>query len=389
MKKGVIVLGSTGSIGRSTLEAIENQHDEFDLVGIACKGNTRLFAEQIRRFKPRFACLYDGGLADAVDFGTSRKLVGLSGLHELLQADAHTIVNALPGSAGLEPTIEALKQGRILALANKESLVMAGRLISRLRRGGSRLIPVDSEHSALYQLLEGRNDREIEKLVITASGGPFKDYSKEALRNVTSEAALRHPTWQMGTKVTIDSATLMNKGLEVIEARWLFEVGQEKIDVLVHPESVLHGMLQMVDGSLFAYMAYPDMRIPIAFALNTGERRKVPFGKVNLAELGRLTFRAPDMERFPALQLAYSALDAGDSALITLNASNEVASGAFLEGRIGFTDITGLVEEALGHHPGVKEVDDLETILGIHDWAKTYTEDRLRRMNRCLICSIS
>ncbi len=381
MKKGVTVLGSTGSIGRSTLEAIENQHDEFDLVGIACKGNTRLFAEQICRFKPRLACLYDGGLADAVDFGTSRKLVGLSGLHELLQADAHTIVNALPGSAGLEPTIEALKQGRILALANKESLVMAGRLISRLRRGGSRLIPVDSEHSALYQLLEGRNDREIEKLVITASGGPFKDYSKEALRNVTSEAALRHPTWQMGTKVTIDSATLMNKGLEVIEARWLFEVGQEKIDVLVHPESVLHGMLQMVDGSLFAYMAYPDMRIPIAFALNTGERRKVPFGKVNLAELGRLTFRAPDMERFPALQLAYSALDAGDSALITLNASNEVASGAFLEGRIGFTDITGLVEEALGHHPGVKEVDDLETILGIHNWAKTYTEDRLRRID--------
>jgi 1-deoxy-D-xylulose-5-phosphate reductoisomerase len=173
----------------------------------------------------------------------------------------------------------------------------------------------------------------------------------------------------------------MNKGLEVIEARWLFEVGHHKIDVLVHPESVVHGMLQLVDGSFFAYMAYPDMRIPIAFALNGGRRRRVPFGRVNLAALGRLTFRAPDTERFPALKLAYQALDAGDSALITLNASNEVASYAFLEGRIGFTDIPGLVEETLGRHPSAKEVDDLETVREIHDWAKTYTKDHLRRID--------
>jgi 1-deoxy-D-xylulose-5-phosphate reductoisomerase len=381
MKKRIIVLGSTGSIGRSTLDAIENQRDEFDVVGIACKGNTRLFTEQIRRFKPRFACLYEGRLEARVDFGTARRLIGPPGLKELLESDAEMIVNALPGSVGLEPTLEALRQHRILALANKESLVMAGRLIARLRRHGGRLIPVDSEHSALYQLMDGVGDHEIEKLIITASGGPFRDYSREALRNVTAEQALRHPTWQMGTKVTIDSATLMNKGLEVIEARWLFEVDHERIDVVVHPESVLHGMLQLVDGSLFAYMAYPDMKIPIAFALNEGKRRKVPFGRVNLAELGHLTFRAADTVRFPALKLAYLALDAGDSALIALNASNEVASTAFLEGRIGFTDIPGLVEETVGRHPNVKEVDDLETIWEIHGWAKAYLESHLRRID--------
>jgi 1-deoxy-D-xylulose-5-phosphate reductoisomerase len=381
MKKGIIVLGSTGSIGTSTLEAIENQQDELEVVGIACGGNTRLLSEQIRRFKPRFACLYDESLTDSVDFGSARPLFGSSGLKELLECEAEMIVNALPGSVGLGPTVDALKQGRTLALANKESLVMAGRLITRLRREGGRLIPIDSEHSALYQLMEGVDDHEIEKLVITASGGPFRDYPREALKEVTAEAALRHPTWNMGTKVTIDSATLMNKGLEVIEARWLFEVDHRKIEVLVHPESILHGMLQLVDGSLFAYMAYPDMRIPIAFALNGGERRGVPFGKLDLAHLGKLTFFAPDVDRFPALKLAYLALEEGDSALITFNASNEVASSAFLEGRIGFTDIPALVEEALGCHPGAKEVNDLETVLEIHDWAKAYTKDHLRRID--------
>lgn len=381
MKKGVIVLGSTGSIGTSTLEAIENQKDEFEVVGIACGGNARLLSEQIRRFEPRFACLYDEALAGSVDFGRARALTGRAGLKELLKCEAEMIVNALPGSIGLEPTVDSLKRGRTLALANKESLVMAGRLISRLRHNGGRLIPIDSEHSALYQLMEGVSDHEIEKLVITASGGPFRDCTREALKEVTAEAALRHPTWNMGTKVTIDSATLMNKGLEVIEARWLFEVAHQKIEVVVHPESILHGMLRLVDGSLFAYMAYPDMRIPIAFALNGGERRSLPFGKLDLARLGTLTFRAPDLDRFPALGLAYRALDDGDSALIALNASNEVASSAFLEGRIGFTDIPTLVEEALSRHPGAKEVDDLGTVLEIHEWAQAYTKDHLRRID--------
>jgi len=382
MKKGIILLGSTGSIGVSTLEAIENQRDEFDVVGLACRENGQLFTEQIRRFKPRFACLFDEKRAGTVDFHGTKRLTGEAGMKELLKAEAEIIVNALPGSAGLNPTIEALRQGRVLALANKESLVMAGRLVSKLAREGSaQLIPVDSEHSALYQLMEGIDRYEIERLIITASGGPFRNLSREELGNVTAEQALRHPTWRMGKKVTIDSATLMNKGLEIIEARWLFDIGQEKIDIVVHPESIVHGMVQIVDGSVLAYMAFPDMRIPISFALNKGQRRKLPFGKINLVEAGTLTFFAPDTDRFPALKLAYRALEIGDSALITLNASNEVASSAFLEGRIAFTDIPVLVEEALSRHPYVKEIGDVETIWEIHGWAKAYLEDHLRRVD--------
>ncbi len=382
MKKKIILLGSTGSIGVSTLEAIENQRDEFDVVGLACRESTRLFSEQIRRFEPRYACLFDGEHAGGVDFGRARRLIGAAGMKELLGAEAEIVVNALPGSAGLEPTIEALRQGRTLALANKESLVMAGRLVSRLAGGNpGRLIPVDSEHSALYQLMNGMEKPQIARLIITASGGPFRNHSREDLGKVTAEEALRHPTWRMGRKVTIDSATLMNKGLEIIEARWLFDIGQERIDILVHPESIVHGIVQVIDGSLFAYMAYPDMRIPISFALNGGERRELPFGKVNLAEAGKLTFFRPDTELFPALRLAYQALDEGDGALVALNASNEVASSAFLEGRIAFTDIPRLVEEALSRHPAVKEIDDVETIWEIHGWTKTYLEDVLRRMD--------
>ncbi|OPY63362.1 MAG: 1-deoxy-D-xylulose 5-phosphate reductoisomerase [Syntrophorhabdaceae bacterium PtaU1.Bin034] len=382
MKKRIIILGSTGSIGKSTLEAIENQPDEFEVIGLACRENVRLFNEQIRKFKPRFACLYENGLQSRVDFGTTRRLIGPDGIKELVRSDADMIVNALPGSIGLEPTIEVLKQNRTLALANKESLVMAGRLILKMtKENRGRLIPIDSEHSALYQLMEGMEKSEIDSLVITASGGPFKNHSKADLENVTSQEALCHPTWQMGRKVTIDSATLMNKGLEVIEARWLFDILPERINVLVHHESILHGMVQLTDGSLFAYLALPDMKIPIAFALNGARRKTLPFGKVNLADLGKLTFYAPDLERFPALRLAYDALRAGDSAVITLNAANEIASSAFLEGRIGFTEIPRLVEQALSCQSFVKEIDDLDTVWEIHGLAKAYLEDHLRRIN--------
>jgi 1-deoxy-D-xylulose-5-phosphate reductoisomerase len=382
MKKGIVILGSTGSIGRSTLDVVAHRRDEFDVVGLACRENSALFTEQIRTFKPRYACLHDGSRESEVDFGTSRKLTGAAGLKELMWAEADIFVNALPGSMGLEPSIEALSRNRVLALANKESLVMAGRLIQGLvRTDHGRLIPVDSEHSALYQLMERVDTREIEKLVITASGGPFKNHSKEELKQVSPEEALRHPTWRMGRKVTLDSATLMNKGLEVIEARWLFDAIPENIEVLVHPESVVHGMVQFVDGSFFAYLAHPDMRIPIAYALGEGKRLPLPFGNARLADLGRLTFHEPDMDRFPALKLAYDALASGDSALIVLNAANEVASSAFVESRIPFTSIPDLVEEALAHHGVVKEVDGLEGIWEIHNWAKTFVEDRLRRID--------
>ena len=266
MKKRVIILGSTGSIGKSTLEVIANQPDDFEIVGIACGVNTELFTDQIRRFQPRFACLFNEDLKDRVDFASARRLVGPRGLKDLIEAEADIVVNALPGSVGLESSIDALKQNRVLALANKESLVMAGRFIKNLiNEGHGSLIPVDSEHSAVYQLLEGIGRPDIEKLVITASGGPFRNHSKDELSSVTPDQALCHPTWNMGRKVTIDSATFMNKALELIEAHWLFDVHQSKIGVLVHPESVVHGMVQCVDGSFFAYLANPDMKIPIAY----------------------------------------------------------------------------------------------------------------------------
>ena len=382
MKKRIIILGSTGSIGRSTLDVVKHRPDEFEITGLACRESSALFSEQIQTYKPRCACLCDGRHEGEVDFGGSRKLIGLPGLKELIRVDSDIIVNALPGSIGLEPSIEALSQNRILALANKESLVMAGRLIMNLVRGGhGRLIPVDSEHSALYQLMEGVGRNEVEKLIITASGGPFKDHSKEALTQVSPEDALRHPTWRMGRKVTIDSATLMNKGLEVIEARWLFDTPPEKIGVLVHPESIIHGIVQFVDGSFFAYLAHPDMRIPIAYALSGAKRLPLPFGRAHLADLGKLTFHQPDTDRFPALRLAYDALATGDSALIAFNAANEVASSAFVEGRIAFTAIPELVEETLTHHVVVKEVFGLEEVQEIHSWARTFVEGCLRRID--------
>jgi 1-deoxy-D-xylulose-5-phosphate reductoisomerase len=382
MKKRIVILGSTGSIGRSTLDVVAHRPDEFEMVGLACRGNAGLFTEQIRRFKPKCACLYDENLEGQVDFASSRKLIGPAGLKELMWTDTDMVVNALPGSIGLEPSIEALSRNRVLALANKESLVMAGRLIRALiGKDHGRLIPVDSEHSALYQLMEGVGKREIEKLIITASGGPFKDHLKEELKRVKPEEALRHPTWRMGRKVTIDSATLMNKGLEVIEARWLFDMPAERIEVLVHPESIVHGMVQFVDGSFFAYLANPDMRIPIAYALAAGKRLPLPFGNAHLAGLGKLTFQEPDLDRFPALKLAYNALAVGDSALIVFNAANEAASSAFIEGRIPFTSIPELVEEALARHVVVKEVDGLEGVWEIHDWAKTFAEGCLRRID--------
>jgi 1-deoxy-D-xylulose-5-phosphate reductoisomerase len=302
-------------------------------------------------------------------------------MKEMVRADCDIVVNALPGSVGLEPTLEALRNGKILALANKESLVMAGRLIGKLlRETRATLIPVDSEHSALYQLLHCIDGAaELRHLVLTASGGPFRKRSKEELKSVRPEEAMKHPTWKMGTKITLDSATLSNKGLEVIEAHWLFDLDHHRIQVLIHPESIVHGMVELKDGALLAYCAHPDMRIPIAFALNEGRRTELPFGKVNLSTLRKLSFATPDVERFPALKLAYDALDMGDSALIVFNAANEVASTGFMEGRIRFTDIARLIDEALTHHARVPTIEEEQAIWEVHRWAMHYVMERLRR----------
>jgi len=379
MKKKVIVLGSTGSIGRGTLDVIDHQRDKFEVLGLACKGNVQLLEKQVEKFKPAYVAVYDGYDETTKRIRTAKVLRGMEGIKEMIAMDAAIVVNAMPGSVGLEPTMEALRHNKVLALANKESLVMAGRLVrQRLREGSAQLIPVDSEHSALYQLLRGLPPRELKSLIITASGGPFRNHDKESLKKVKPEEALNHPTWKMGNKITLDSATLMNKGLEVIEARWLFDIGGDRIRVLVHPESIIHGIVEFVDNGFMSYLSYPDMRIPIAYALNEEERSPLPFGKLPMAESFSLTFQPPDLDRFPSLRIAYDALESGDSALIALNSANEIAAQAFMDKRIGFTDIPDVIEETVRRHPASPIIDTLDAIWEIHEWAKAFTEKRIK-----------
>ena len=380
MKKKVLILGSTGSIGQATLDVIHEQRSTFQILGLACRDNIQLLNTQIQKFKPAFVCVYDKDLTTQVKFPKKGLFTGMEGIKNLVGMDVDIVMNAMPGSIGLEPTLEALKTGKILALANKESMVMAGRLVKKLlREGSASLIPVDSEHSALYQVMKTSDQSDLKRLIITASGGPFRDYKKARLRNVEPKDALNHPTWKMGAKITLDSATLMNKGLEVIEARWLFDIDPLKISVLIHPESIVHGIVELVDNSLIAYLAYPDMRIPISYALNEEKRRSLSFGALDIHEAFTLTFYPPDLDRFPSLKIALDALAMGDGAVIAMNAANEVASQAFIHGKILFTDIPVLIEKVLEQHHASPIIEDVEQILEIHRWATQFTEEKIRK----------
>lgn len=383
MKKKILLLGSTGSIGRATLEVIEHERDSLEIFALACRGSIDLLNRQIQQFKPKYVCIHDTLQKDKINFDKTKIFIGITGMKELVAMDYDIVVNALPGSIGLEPTIEALKCRKTIALANKESLVMAGRIIRKLLKANAgRLIPVDSEHSALHQLLQAIPRKELKTMIITASGGPFRNHTMDDLKKVRPQEALNHPTWKMGQKITLDSATLMNKGLEVIEARWLFDIEPSRIKVLVHPESILHGIVELADNSLMAYMACPDMKIPIAYALNTSQRLPLPVKRVSLEEMTTLSFFAPDLDKFPSLRLAYNALASGDSALVVLNTANEVASEAFIEGKIGFTDIPRIVEDALEHHTIQPEIENIDTVLELYDWTKIYTANKLRNQLR-------
>ena len=381
MKKKVIILGSTGSIGRSALQVIEHENEYLEVLGLACRNNVGLLNEQIRRHSPQYVCLYEYPHAETVLFDRSKILKGMDGMQEMMSMDFDIVLNALPGSIGLGPTITALENGKTVALANKESLVMAGRIITKLLDGNmQRLIPVDSEHSAIHQLLQTVPKAELRTLIITASGGPFRDTSKAELADIKPEQALRHPTWQMGRKITLDSATLMNKGLEVIEARWLFNVDASSIKVLVHPESILHGLIELTDNSLLGYMAYPDMKIPIAYALNGMQRRPVGVKPLGLDEIHTLSFYPPDTDRFPCLKIAYDALISGDSALIVLNTANELACEAFISGKIGFSDIPRIILDTLEHHDQQAIVENMSELWDIYNASKAYTESLLKRV---------
>jgi 1-deoxy-D-xylulose-5-phosphate reductoisomerase len=364
--KRIAILGSTGSIGTQALDVIERSH-ELQVVALAASRSFELLVRQAEAHGVNRIALADETVAARASeaWTGGEVLAGAEGLVELITGtDCDLVLNALMGSAGLGPTVAALGEGIDLALANKESLVVGGELVMTLAEAtGATIIPVDSEHSALYQLVnaEGQPPGTIDKLVLTASGGPFRGRTTQELAHVTPEQALAHPTWDMGGKITIDSATLMNKGLEVIEAQRLFGVPLERIDVVVHPQSIIHALVHLNDGASLAHMGYPDMRVPISYALHYPERADVPVAQLDLAELGQLTFEAPDERTFPCLRLAREAAAAGGTAPCVLNAANEMAVQAFLDGEIGFTTIAEVIERALdAHEPGpVRHFSDL------------------------------
>jgi 1-deoxy-D-xylulose-5-phosphate reductoisomerase len=349
--KRLAVLGSTGSIGRQTLEVLSERPEEFRVVALTARGRVDRLLEQVEHFRPELAVVGDEAAAETLAARLPKGTRVAFGRDGLIDAARHPevdlVVNGLVGAAGVEPTYAAVDAGKHVALANKEALVVGGAFImERARATGATILPVDSEHNALHQCLRGEDPAEIGALWLTASGGPFRTWTREALAEATPEQALRHPTWSMGPKITIDSATLMNKGLEVVEARWLFGVDAERIRVVIHPKSVVHSLVEMVDGSWKAQLGVTDMRHPIRYALNWPARLPCPT-RFDLLAAGPLAFEAPDPERFPCLPLAYEALRRGGAAPAVLNAANEVAVAAFLAGRARFLDIPAAIRHAL------------------------------------------
>ena len=364
--KDVALLGSTGSIGTQTLDVVRGNPDKFNLKVIAAGSSTDLIRKQITEFKPAIVIMANKDSAQllAQEFPSIDIYSGKNSLKEVA-GSCDIIVNAIVGFAGLPVTLSALNQGKILALANKESLIAAGPVVQKARRTpGAEIIPVDSEHSALHQCLRGYEtsydapSSAVQKLILTASGGPFRGLSREELKSVTIEKALNHPTWDMGPKITIDSSTLMNKGLEVIEAHELFGVPFGQIDVIVHPQSIIHSMVEFADSSVIAQLSLPDMRLPIAYALNYPQRNEAKWGAINWSEISKLEFEKPDTENFPCLKLAYQAGEAGQTAPAWLSAANEVVVDAFLKKQINWIDIPHLISLALDKYDGLPARDE-------------------------------
>jgi 1-deoxy-D-xylulose-5-phosphate reductoisomerase len=371
--KKLSILGSTGSIGRSTLEIVAEHPDNFRVVTLAVKENIDLLEKQIQEFNPDVVAVYDEASAEKLKRRNPpvEILSGEDGLVTVATInDVDTVVSAIVGSAGLIPTISAIRAGKNIALANKEALVMAGHLImSEAKDKGVMIIPVDSEHSSLFQCLENRDMTEVRRIILTASGGPFLRRPKEELETVTPEEALKHPNWDMGRKITIDSATLMNKGLEVIEAHWLFDLPPERIDILLHPQSIVHSMVEFVDGSLLAHMSAPDMKGPICYALSYPDRHEGVLPALDLSEIHELVFERPDPEKYPFLSLSYDALRYGGTMPCVMNSANEVAVNSFLNGKISFTTIFQVVSGVMSVH-NVLKGESIEEILNASRWAE-------------------
>jgi 1-deoxy-D-xylulose-5-phosphate reductoisomerase len=370
MPRRLLILGSTGSIGTQALDVVARAEGELEVVGLSAESSSDALVQQARELGVGRIALADGdAAARAAEAWTDGEvLAGAEGLVKLVvESEADLVLNALVGSAGLGPTVAALGEGIDLALANKESLVVGGELVTQLSEAtGAQIIPVDSEHSAIFQLLAGERAGTVDRLILTASGGPFRGRTSQELRDVTVEQALAHPTWAMGGKITIDSATLMNKGLELIEAHHLFGTPYEQIDVVVHPQSIVHSLIQLCDGATLAHLGYPDMRVPIAYALHHPERVELPVQPLDLAQLGSLTFEQPDTDTFACLRLAREAGHTGGTAPCILNAANEVAVHAFLNGRLRFHEIAEVIEHTLDTVPAGR----------VHAFQTLYAADR-------------
>ncbi|MGE0882797.1 MAG: 1-deoxy-D-xylulose-5-phosphate reductoisomerase [Blastocatellales bacterium] len=384
--KQIAILGSTGSIGCNTLRVVETFKNEFKVAALGAGSNIELLAEQIEQFRPLLVSVSDQASEEKLRHELKRRglvdqpriSTGVEGLSEVATIDgAEIIIGAVVGALGLLPTYRALELGRRVALANKETLVIAGELMTRVaEKSGAELLPVDSEHNALHQCLRGEKREELKRLILTASGGPFRNASKEEIERATLAQALKHPTWQMGAKITIDSATLMNKGLEVIEARWLFNCSADEIDVVVHPQSVVHSMIELVDGSVIAQLGVTDMRHAIQYALTYPDRRPAQIASLDLAALSKLEFFAPDTEKFPCLKLAYKALRIGGTMPAVLNAANEEAVAAFLAEKIKFGDIPWLIEAACDNHK-TQTADTLDSVLNADSWAREWVVGKI------------
>ena len=353
MKKKIAILGSTGSIGTQTLDVVRRHPERYEVYAICAHRSIDLLIEQARTFQPEVVCIADESLypalRDALQDLPVKVWAGEDAIAQMVTMPSiDIVVAAMVGYAGLRPTIEAIKAGKTIALANKETLVVAGEIICRLAvEHHTPILPVDSEHSAIFQSLVGEDKNEIEKILLTASGGPFRTFTLEQMKSVTASDALRHPNWEMGAKITIDSASMMNKGFEVIEAKWLFGVPVEKIQVLVHPQSIIHSAVQFTDGAIKAQLGAPDMRLPIQYALSFPERLSADFPRADLFSLGSLTFEEPDLKRFPNLGLAYEAMRQGGNMPCVLNAANEVANLAFREGECGFLQMSDIISRTM------------------------------------------
>lgn len=373
MKK-ISILGSTGSIGSQTLDVVRHHPDRYQVVALAAGSNWSLLLEQIQEFQPKLVSVSDRETAEKLRMEVPNEVKVLYGEEGLIEAAAHTeaefVVSAVVGSLGLKPVLKAIEAGKTIGLANKETLVSAGHIVTKTAAAhGTKIIPIDSEHSAIFQCLNGEPREKIKRIILTASGGAFRDKTRSELTDVTVEDALAHPNWSMGAKVTIDAATMANKGLEVIEAHWLFGLDYDRIDVVIHPESIIHSLVEFVDHSVMAQLGMPDMRVPIQYALTWPDRLESPAPALDLTQLGRLNFRKMDQKRFPCLKMAYDSGRAGGTYPTVFNAANEVAVHLFLERRIRFLEIEDLIAKVLEQHKPTKD-PDLEDIFAADAWAR-------------------